>query len=248
MSNSKPIAIIPSRLESIRFPGKSLMKICGKPMIKHVVDKCYESNAFSDVYVATDSNLIGEYLKENNIKYIKTGICQTGTDRVYQASKQLDNDLIVNVQGDEPILPVEIMQEISEKLLESKGESQIIWTSYSECNLKDATDENVVKVVSRQDNTALMFSRQPLPGSLKRSKNTYFKQIGIYGYSKNTLKLFSELKNSVLEDIDRVELMRWLDYGKTVCLIYSNKTSYSVDTIEDLIQVEYIIKATTNNI
>ena len=238
---NKPTAIIPARIESTRLPDKPLLLIDGKPMILYVIENCLNSKAFDDVYVCTDSNKIESLVLENGYNVVKTGKAHTGTDRVALAVEKLDKDLIVNVQGDEPILPIKIMQDMSQKLINSDSDEPIIWNAHSLCSHDESQDPNIVKVVTRYDQRAIYFSRLPINNSQLNYKLRCHKQMGIYGYSKKTLEKFTSLGKSILEDIDKVELMRWIDFGYPINMIYSDKTSYSVDTIEDLNYVEKII-------
>ncbi len=239
----KPTAIIPARVESTRLPDKPLLLIDGKPMILHVLENCLDSEAFDEVYVCTDSNRIEELILRKGYKVIKTGNADTGTDRVAQAVEKLEKNLIINVQGDEPLLPKEIMKKMSSKLMNSNPNEPIIWNAHTLCSYAESQDPNIVKVVTKFDQTAIYFSRLPVNNTQQDYKLRSHKQMGIYGYSRNTLEKYSSLGKSILEDIDKVELMRWIDYGYQINMIYSDLTSYSVDTIEDLNFVEKIINS-----
>tara|TARA_B100000212_G_scaffold328928_1_gene293648 strand:- start:328 stop:726 length:399 start_codon:yes stop_codon:yes gene_type:complete len=119
----------------------------------------------------------------------------------------------------------------------------IIWNAHTLCSYNESQDPNIVKVVTKYDQTALYFSRLPINNTQLDYKLRSHKQMGIYGYSRKTLEKFSSLGKSILEDIDKVELMRWIDYGYPINMIYSDITSYSVDTIEDLNFVEKMINS-----
>lgn len=239
----KPTALIPARRESTRLPDKPLLLINGKPMIIHVVERCIDSNAFDEVYVCSDSKEILNLVSNSGFNIVLTDKADTGTDRVAQAAQILNKDLIINVQGDEPLMPIEIMREMSNKLLNMNPNEEIIWNAHTFCSFSESSDPNIVKVITRYDQRALYFSRLALNNILSNSKLRSHKQMGIYGYTKKTLDKFTSLGKSILEEVDRVELMRWIDYGYPVNMIYSDNASFSVDTIDDMNYVEKIMKS-----
>ena len=239
----KPTAFIPARRESTRLPDKPLLLINDKPMILHVVEQCINSNAFDEVYVCSDSEEILNLVSKSGFLTVKTGNADTGTDRVAQAAKILNKDLIINVQGDEPLMPIEIMKEMSNKLRDTNPNEEIIWNAHTFCSIAESSDPNIVKVITRYDQRALYFSRLALSNILANSKFRSHKQMGIYGYTRSTLEKFTSLGRSILEEVDKVELMRWIDYGYPVNMIYSDKSSFSVDTIEDINYVEKIMNS-----
>ena len=147
----KPTAFIPARRESTRLPDKPLLLINDKPMILHVVEKCIDSNAFDEVYVCSDSEEILNLVSKSGFLTVKTGKADTGTDRVAQAAKILNKDLIINVQGDEPLMPIEIMKEMSNKLTNTNPNEEIIWNAHTFCSIAESSDPNIVKVITRYD-------------------------------------------------------------------------------------------------
>lgn len=248
--SDKPFVLIPSRMESTRFPGKPLALIAGKPMIHRVYDKVALAHNISGCAICTDSEKIIEYACKNGLSVIKTGNCHTGTDRVFEANKEINSNLIINVQGDEPLIDSEFIDRFSENLQASQNctntTSPLIMSSYCSATEEEALCKNVVKVFINSLNEAVSFSRFPICSAVNDGVRCIYKQIGIYGYNKIGLEIFQNLGYSQLEETEKVELMRWIDFVGPVKMTRSEFPAYSVDTIEDLIKVEQLIIHSAN--
>ena len=242
---SKPFALIPSRMESTRFPGKPLALIAGKPMIHRVYDKVKAASNISGCAICTDSEQIAEYAQQEGLSVIKTGICHTGTDRVFEASQHVDADLIINIQGDEPLIRSEFIDRFSSSLQEAQSSTSrskpLIMSSYCSATEEESACKNIVKVFINSLDEAVAFSRFPICSAVNDGVRCVYKQIGIYGYNKSGLSTFQRLGYSQLEETEKVELMRWIDFIGPIKMIRSQYPAYSVDTIEDLIKVEQLI-------
>ena len=185
----KIIAIIPARFASTRFPGKPLVNIQGKPMIQHVYDKAYSSGIFSKIVVATDDQRIEKVVNDfGGLVMITSDDHQSGTDRCGEVINRLEEKfgVVVNIQGDEPFIHVEQLEQLISLFKNSK--TQIATLKKKLNNIEDVQNVNVVKVVSDNNKRALYFSRNPIPfargvnGDDWLKKHNYFKHIGLYGY------------------------------------------------------------------
>ena len=179
--------IIPARYNSTRFVGKPLVDINGKPMIIRVVEIACETLGKENVFVATDDERISDVIEDYGYQYIMTTDCPTGTDRVAQASRLLDGDIIVNVQGDEPLLDSDDIQKVIDCKLKNMNS---VVNCMSKLDPNEAVNKNIPKVVVNTKNDLIYMSRSPIPGTkLGVSKNTY-KQVCIYAFRKQELNKF----------------------------------------------------------
>ena len=234
--------IIPARMKSTRFPGKPLARICGLPMIHRVYNQALKAKKISDIYVATDSTEIQAYCNSVSIPCLMTGMHETGTDRVFEACKAISSDYIINLQGDEPLMSPELIDLFADALLSPDYNDAIILTAHSVCPLSETSDPNIVKVILSRYNKALYFTRSAhFSHTNPDGDRLAYKQLGIYGYSTKALNAFSELGYSSLELLEKIEILRWLDFGYTAKSVFSETSTYSVDTIDDLVRVESII-------
>lgn len=237
--------IIPARFKSSRFPGKPIIKILGKEMVIRVSEICSKLFGRKQVIIATDDKRIRKVCKDHHFDSIFTPKnCKTGSDRVYFAAKKIKNsDFFVNVQGDEPlILPKDIKKIIYAK---NKFKNHVI-CGYSLIKYKEAKSNNIPKVVINNSSNLVYMSRSLVPGVKNKKlekKNTYLKQVCIYAYNLKELKLFHKLsgksKNENLEDI---EILRFLDLGIPVKMIRVSGSSIAVDIKSDIRRVIKILK------
>lgn len=241
----KAVGIIPARYDSVRFPGKPLAKICGKPMIEWVYKRVFECKNLSSVFVATDDERIYKEVKSLKGECIMTPKqCTSGTDRVAHASERISCDIVVNIQGDEPLIDpssVEILVNLFEK-----DNSLLMATLITPIkNIDELYDSNTVKVVVDKDLFCLYFSRSPIPylRDDKIDNFTFFKHIGIYAYKKDFLLKFSSMKESKLEKAEKLEQLRALENGfKIKSEIIPHWIGLSIDTPNDIAKVEEEIK------
>ncbi|WP_440918176.1 3-deoxy-manno-octulosonate cytidylyltransferase [Candidatus Pelagibacter sp.] len=242
----KSLIVIPARFKSSRLPGKPLKKIDGKELILRVLNACEPlSQKGTKTIVATDEKKIFNLVKFSNFRAIMTSKkCLTGTDRVAEAAKKIKADIYINVQGDEPLVNYRDIKKIIEA--KKKFPNHII-CGYSYLKKdENVNNKNIPKVILNKREELLYISRSPIPGSKKKlsKKHKYLKQVCIYGFNKNDLNLFSSLKKKMyLENLEDIEILRFLEIGKKIKMIKLSSQSYAVDTSDDLKKVEKIFKS-----
>jgi len=228
--------IIPARIGSSRFPNKVLADIGGMPMVIRTA-KAVES--IDDVVIATDSQEVMAIAKEHGIDAVLTSEShQSGTDRIYEAAQklQLDEDeIIINVQGDEPFIETDVVQGIYNLTEKNKHNERIMMNScYKTISNPEADDPNIVKVITDSEDIALYFSRAKVPYPRDHHFNAYKGHLGIYGFTVKSLRHFCMLSPAPLEDIEKLEQLRALYHGYEVAMIEVNTESFGIDTPEDL--------------
>lgn len=246
MESKRIIAVIPARYQSTRFPGKPLAMILGKTMIQWVYERTSLAKAIDTVYVATDDERIYSHVKEFGGNAIMTGECSCGTDRVYQAVKDIDCDIIINVQGDEPtIVPDEINEIVSAF---ENNDVQMVTLKKKIKKEEEINNTNIVKVVCDNNNDALYFSRSRIPFSDRSDiPFDYYRHIGVYGYTKSFLKTFVDLPPSENEKIEKLEQLRALDNGYKIRTIETLYDNIGVDIEADIAGVEEKLKDMLQN-
>ena len=240
------IAIIPARYKSNRFPGKPLALINGKPMIQHVVERAENVDILSRVVVATDDDRIAACVTSYGGEYVMTRSDHvSGTDRLAEAAEALgvsEHDIVVNIQGDQPLFPPEIIRQITLPLLEDPAlpMSTLI---YKIIRKEEITDPNHVKTVFDRDNYALYFSRSAIPFQRNPDEDspTYYKHLGFYAYRKGFLLTFVALPEGEWERFEKLEQLRALEFGYKIKVVLTEHDSVEVDTQEELARVEQLI-------
>lgn len=235
--------IIPARYESTRFPGKPLAEISGKPMIERVVNAAKGSKLADKIIVATEDQRIFNFVKEN----LNVEVCITskdhkcGTDRICEVVKKYpDIKYVVNVQGDEPLMPSEYIDKVLESLISNQAQMTTLIAPLTNSN--DLNNPNIVKAIMDKDNFALYFSRSQIPFDRDNRKNIkYFRHIGIYGYTRETILQFSLLPPSPLETAEQLEQLRSLENGVKIKLSVVPKAYPAVDRPEDIKIVEKVL-------
>lgn len=229
------LGIIPVRLNSTRLPRKALSDIGGKTMIQRVWEQV-RSSIIPEIIIATDSEEIIEHCKTFNGRVVLTSSHhQTGTDRCMEVARRFPHDFYINIQGDEPFIPVQLLDDLVEWIQSFKNELQVGTVSTTLCDKKDWKDSNVVKVVCAK-NTALYFSRSPLPYFREGYKpGLVQKHLGIYVYSKEVLMTYTLLRDSILEKAEKLEQLRWLENGIPIHVLKTDYESLGIDTPEDLL-------------
>ncbi len=229
--------MIPARYGATRFPAKLMQDLCGKPVIVHTYQRVADTNLFDQVYVVTDDDRIEKAIHEVGGKVIRSQKeHNSGSDRLAEASKDLEVDIIVNVQGDEPFTDAENLKKVID-IFTNDSQRNIAVASLMECitNPEDIANPNNVKVVVNKFNEALYFSRSVIP--FPRDPNTavpYYKHIGIYAYRKDALQQFTQLPPSLLEETEKLEQLRYLENGFKIRLALTNIPTIGIDTPEDL--------------
>ncbi|MCO5232072.1 MAG: 3-deoxy-manno-octulosonate cytidylyltransferase [Chitinophagales bacterium] len=227
----KIIGIIPARYASTRFPGKPLVLIEGKPMIQHVYEQCKKSSILNEVFIATDHQKIFDTAIHFGANVMMTSSQHlSGTDRCAEVAQQIKADAYINIQGDEPRIHPQQIDQIGRLLIEGSP----IATLAIKTKIENAQNENIVKVVKDIHDKALYFSRTPIPF---HSTQDYLQHIGIYGFQRDTLLEISQLKPSVLEQSERLEQLRWLENGYEITVGETDYQSISIDRPEDLLKI-----------
>lgn len=238
----KVAIIIPARFGSSRYEGKPLIKINKVPLVIRVVRKCIKALNKKNIFVATDDKRISKVVKEYGFNYIMTSKKNlTGTDRVAEASKKINADIIVNVQGDEPLInPKDILKVIDQK----KKKLNHVVCAY--CKLREDENPNrrtIPKVVFNEKDELLYISRSPVPVSKnKKNKIRYFKQVCIYAFTKKELKFFKGFKRkSKIEKIEDIEILRFFEANKKIQMVKVSNSAVAVDEPSDKKKVEKIL-------
>jgi 3-deoxy-manno-octulosonate cytidylyltransferase (CMP-KDO synthetase) len=239
----KYIVVIPARMASSRLPGKPLINILGKSLIQRTYNQCIKSIPPSLVYVATDDTLIEEHCKALGIQVVMTSSnCLTGTDRLAEVAEKIDADYYINVQGDEPLMnPDDILHTIK-AITNHPGE---VINGYAEIYTEDSYRSlSIPKVVFRPDGRLLYMSRSAIPGSKNSKFIQSWRQVCVYAFPKNALKAFADYgKKTLLEEIEDLEILRFLELGYEVRMIKLSADSIAVDTPEDVTRVIDFLEA-----
>lgn len=237
--------MIPARLDSTRLPGKLMMDLNGSPIILSTLLNTIKTNLFDEVYVVTDSKEIYNYLIKHhkNILFSKENHV-SGSDRIAEFAKDMEVDIIVNVQGDEPLIDKKSLQKLVNTFkLDKYKKIDLVSLMKVISNREEVENPNNVKVVTDSDDFAIYFSRSPIPfNSASNPKLNYFKHIGIYGFRKKSLVDFYNSKPTKLELIEKLEQLRYLESGKKIKMVISNFDGIGIDTMEDLIKARNLFK------
>lgn len=243
-AKNKIIAMIPARYEASRFPGKLLKDLNGKTVITRTYEAAVNTGLFDEVYVVTDSEKIFDEIINMGGQVIRSKKeHECGSDRIAEAVEGMDVDIVVNVQGDEPFIDKNSLAKLLD-VFEREGAEEIDLASLKVA-LKDSdeiTNPNNVKVITGKEDFALYFSRFPIPYPRDTSANvTYFKHIGIYAFRKSALMDFYRLPMLPLEAAEKIECIRYLEYGKKIKMVETSVKSIGIDTPEDLEKARKIL-------
>lgn len=237
--------MIPARYEASRFPGKLMKDLAGKTVILRTYEAAKKANLFSEVYVVTDSEIIFNEITSNCGKAIMSKKeHESGSDRIAEAVENLEVDIVVNVQGDEPFIQKKALFNLLE-VFKTDVEKEIAIASLKIKmeNQDDINNPNNVKVVTDEQNFAMYFSRSPIPYPREKSTAEYFKHIGIYAFRKEALLKFTQLPMNVLEATEKLENLRFLANGLKVKIVETNEIAIGIDTPEDLEKANEIFKS-----
>lgn len=228
--------MIPARFEASRFPGKLMKDLAGKSVILRTYEATKQSNLFDEVYVITDSDIIFDEITKNGGKAIMSKKeHESGSDRIAEAVENLEVDIVVNVQGDEPFTQKEPLFNLLEVFRNDK--EQLIDIASLKLKMEDkeeVNNPNNVKVVTDEQNFAMYFSRSPIPFPRDETKAEYFKHIGIYAFRKEALLRFTQLPMNQLEAAEKLENLRFLAHGFKVKMVETRELAIGIDTPEDL--------------
>ncbi|PYR78620.1 MAG: 3-deoxy-manno-octulosonate cytidylyltransferase [Acidobacteria bacterium] len=242
------VAVIPARYDATRLPGKPLAEIAGKPMIEHVYRRAAAARGVDAVVVATDDMRIEAAVKTfGGIAMMTRPTHRTGTDRIAEVAANLSCEIVLNVQGDEPLLEPETLEAVIEPLL-ADPMLEMSTVCFPISNRADYDDPNVVKVVKDKRGHALYFSRSPIPN--RRTANLeppIYKHLGLYGFRRTFLLKFATLPQTPLEKAESLEQLRALEHGYRIHTVETKHDSIGVDTPEDLERVRVRLKADTTD-
>ena len=242
------LALIPARMGSSRFPGKPMAKILGKPMIGHVYERVVQCNLLTKVVVATCDNKIAEYINSIGGQAVMTSDQhERASDRCAEALNCLEKedgiqyDIIVMVQGDEPMTHPNMISEAVTPMLD---DPEILVSNLLGDieNIEEFEDRNCIKVVCDQQSNAIYFSREPIPTRSKGGNIPMKKQVCVIPFTRAFLLEYTELSPTPLEIVESIDMMRVLECGMKVKMVPTKHQTYAVDTIEDLNKVEKLMK------
>ena len=239
------LGVIPARYGSTRFPGKALARLNGKTLIQRVWERAKEARRLDRLVVATDDKRIRDAVQGFGGEAMMTSpSLRSGTDRVWQAAKQFSAQIIVNIQGDEPLLTPPMINGLVDGL-RKEPRAQMATLRYRMRGSEGCGNPNVVKVVTDENGWALYFSRSPIPSHRPADSRfaVWYKHIGLYAYRRNLLQKFVSWPPSSLETAENLEQLRALERGVRIKLLESPQNTIGVDTPEDLRRVEAIIRA-----
>lgn len=238
----KLVCVIPARLKSTRLPHKPLLDICGKSMLERTYDRACQVFDASEVYIATDSNII-ERSANNYTKnvVITSEKCLTGTDRVAEFAQIVTADAYINLQGDEPIMPIDNIKRIRDR---AKLNINNILNGFAPIDhLDDYFSKTIPKVVLNETSKLLYMSRSPVPGNKSGSFEGGHKQICVYSFPRHILKNYGPGKQkSINEKFEDIEILRLIDRGFDIEMIEMSQNTIAVDTMADLERVRLIIQ------
>lgn len=242
----KIIGVIPARYKSSRFPGKPLADICGKPMIWWVYQQAKKVKEFSEVYVATESEIIKEACEKLNINVVMTADTHpTGTDRVGEVARKIPADLYVNIQGDEPMIEPETIR----KAILPFFENPDLQVSNLMTAIKDPVDVvnfTIPKVIAARDGRGVYLTRSPAPYPKGSIDYKYYKQVCVYGFTPQALNFYCNSERGKTEKIEDIEILRFIEAGWKVQYIEVDSETVAVDTVKDLEKVNRIMKEKEN--
>lgn len=239
------IGIIPARYSSVRFEGKVLADILGKPMLQYVWERAKQAFLLDDLIIACDDERIASVAKEFGAKVVLTAKAHTsGSDRISEVVNPIDTKIVINIQGDEPLIHPMMIDTVAQALLDESSTSIVTLMKIIE-DPKEIEDPNVVKVVVDKNNFAIYFSRAAIPFKANDSKvknPIYYKHIGLYGYTKDFIFTFKNFPVSKLESIECLEQLRVLEEGFRIKVIETKYETIGVDTPEDLEKVKAYLR------
>jgi 3-deoxy-manno-octulosonate cytidylyltransferase (CMP-KDO synthetase) len=233
----KIVSIIPARYDSTRFPGKLMQQLGDKTVILRTYQNVLATGLFDEVVVATDSDVIFKEITDNGGRAVMTRRDhQSGSDRIAEAASDMEADIVINVQGDEPFVDAESLKKLID-VFKDDHQKEIslasLMTQLSE--YKEVENPSVVKVIVDLKNFALYFSRLPIPCDRDNELSPlYYKHIGIYAFRKQALIEFSEQEITPLESAEKIECIRYLEYGKKIKMVETLNLNFEIDTPDDL--------------
>ncbi len=247
MGETNVVGMIPARYASTRLPGKALKPILGKSMIQRVYERCVQADVLDVVYVATDDERIVQAVEGFGGRAIMTSPDHaSGTDRLAEAAESVDANIIVNVQGDQPFIDPLMIDEATRPLLDDAS-LEMATLMHPIHKPEDLDDPGVVKVVVDRAGIALYFSRSLIPHPHKDVPHQVYEHVGLYVYRRDFLIEVARLEPTLLEQVESLEQLRWLEHGYRIRVVETEATDnafsgFSVDTAEDLERAEAMLR------
>lgn len=236
MRPTEILGVIPARMAATRLPGKPLRPIAGIPMIQRVYEGAAQSRRLGRVVVATDAAEIFDFCRARSIPVEMTSSAHlSGTDRVWEVAGRLGASAVMNIQGDEPLLRPEMLDTLADALF-ARPDIQVA-SLFTDADSAEAAATSVCKVVMDAAGDALYFSRAPIPFA-RDGGARYHKHLGFYACARPALDAFHGWPPSPLEELERLEQLRFLHHGVRIAMAYTPQNTISVDTVEDLLAVE----------
>ena len=229
--------MIPARYAASRFPGKLMKDLGGKPVIVRTYEAARDTGLFDEVIVVTDSEIIAEAVQgEGGRVVMSREVHETGSDRLAEAVVDMDADIVVNVQGDEPFTEKESLEKLIRVFHEDPEKEIDLASLMTEItDPEDIANPNTVKVITDKEGFALYFSRAPIPYQrAEEPRAVYFKHKGVYAFRKRALLDFRRLPMLQLEAVEKIEAIRFLEYGKKIKMVQTRISGIEIDTPEDL--------------
>lgn len=234
----KAAGIIPARYQSSRFPGKPLVSILGKPLIQRVYEGVQKAKSLERLIIATDDERIFNAAKKFGAEVVMTSASHaSGTERVAEVAKKITSPLVINIQGDEPLIEAGMIDGLAAAFQDDEVPMASLMARVT--NLGLIKDPHIVKVVVDKEGWALYFSRQPIPSA---AQDFFFRHIGIYGYQREFLLKFARLEPTRLEICEKLEQLRAMENGYRIKMIEVPRSTLSVDTPQDIIRVEKFLR------
>lgn len=244
----KIIAVIPARYEASRFPGKLMQLLGDKTVISTTYGNVVSTGLFDEVFVATDSEIIFDEISRIGGKAVMTGIHETGSDRIAEAVQDIDCDIVVNVQGDEPFLKLEPLKQLIDVFnKDTHNEISLASLKIKLTAQEEIENPNNVKVITDLNGFAMYFSRSVIPYTRDETYAAeYFKHIGVYAFRKSALLAFAGLPMSPLEAAEKIECIRYLEHGMKIRMVETDFVGVGIDVPEDLEKAKLILESQRN--
>jgi 3-deoxy-manno-octulosonate cytidylyltransferase (CMP-KDO synthetase) len=247
VTHPRVVGVIPARYASTRLPGKALRTILGKPMIQRVYERCLQSEVLDQLFVATDDVRIGQFVESFAGWAILTSPDHaSGTDRLAEAVRGMDADIVVNIQGDQPFIDPVMIGEAVRPLLDDPA-TEIATLMHPISRPHDLQDIGVVKVVVDRAGFAMYFSRSLIPFPRRPVPHSVYEHVGLYVYRKDALLKIARLEPTVLEQVESLEQLRWMEHGCRIRVVETHCrdhefSGFSIDTQEDLDRAEAMLR------
>jgi 3-deoxy-manno-octulosonate cytidylyltransferase (CMP-KDO synthetase) len=245
-THKKIVCVIPARLESTRFPRKILSLLCGRPLLEWVWKAARSVDLFDEIVFAVDSQITADLVTSFGAKYFMTSVsCKCGTDRLIELfqNNELAADIWVNWQGDEPFIVKQMIVDLLQSVDEQNGEMWTLKTLIQ--NPQDIFAINIAKVVCDKNGLAMYFSRSPIPcfrderdAAVLIAKKIYYKHVGLYAFTSQALHKIATMGSSDLEDAEKLEQLRFLDYGLRIKVHQTQHEVFGIDVPDDLVKAE----------